>query len=409
MSFPNVEMIYLDVTSSCRSAQNAGMQRMTRKIYVELSTRVDITPLCWNEIGRFYQRLGPKELQLLTNPFEGSSYASARPESRGQNPVAEFLRFISLSRFQFESLTAEDIFLAPDILHDTRRWSLPKRIAGTKARTVAIFHDATSLRLTSVYNARRRTSRYRGYIELLAEFDLVISISQEAQDDLHYFWRKFGCEPTATCLETWPVEFDPVPRGDIAEKRQDLVIYVSSLDPRKNHLTLLAAAQRLWDTSLSFELQIIGRATNCSRKIVKQLELLRRLGKPVRWLQHVDDATLLRAYRDCRFTVYPSLMEGFGLPIAESLWHGKPCICGGNGALGEVARGGGCLIVDQTSTAALAEGIKTLLSDRQLYSRLSSEARSRKFRSWSDYIDKLLRHLSPDRPPAFASSATSEV
>jgi glycosyltransferase involved in cell wall biosynthesis len=117
----------------------------------------------------------------------------------------------------------------------------------------------------------------------------------------------------------------------------------------------------------------------------------------VRWLQHVDDVTLLRAYRECRFTVYPSLMEGFGLPIAESLWHGKPCVCGGNGALGEVARGGGCLIVDQTSPEALADGIKTLLQDRQLYSRLTDEARARKFRSWSDYIEKLLMHLRPHR------------
>jgi glycosyltransferase involved in cell wall biosynthesis len=87
-------------------------------------------------------------------------------------------------------------------------------------------------------------------------------------------------------------------------------------------------------------------------------------------------------------------MEGFGLPIAESLLHGKPCVCGGNGALGEVARGGGCVIVDQTSVDALAEGIKTLLLDRQLYARLSDEARARKFRSWSDYIDKFFGHLA---------------
>ena len=88
-------------------------------------------------------------------------------------------------------------------------------------------------------------------------------------------------------------------------------------------------------------------------------------------------------------------MEGFGLPIAESLWHGKPCVCGGNGALGEIARGGGCLIIDQTSPAAMAEAIKALLLDRQLYSRLCDEARTRKFRPWSDYINKLLGHLQP--------------
>jgi glycosyltransferase involved in cell wall biosynthesis len=120
---------------------------------------------------------------------------------------------------------------------------------------------------------------------------------------------------------------------------------------------------------------------------------MRLRGRPIRWLRHVDDATLLRAYRDCRFTVYPSLMEGFGLPIAESLWHGKPCVCGGNGALGEIARGGGCLIVDQTDEDALANGIKELLTDERANARLCDEARARKFRTWNDYIDNLLAHL----------------
>jgi glycosyltransferase involved in cell wall biosynthesis len=104
---------------------------------------------------------------------------------------------------------------------------------------------------------------------------------------------------------------------------------------------------------------------------------------------------LLREYDDCRFTVYPSLMEGYGLPIMESLLHGKPCICGGNGALGEVSRGGGCLIVDQTSAESLAGGIEQLLQDRQLYARLCDEARARRFRSWADYIDKFLCYLQP--------------
>ena len=132
---------------------------------------------------------------------------------------------------------------------------------------------------------------------------------------------------------------------------------------------------------------------------MRQIWNLRLGGRPLRWLRHVDDETLLREYRDCRFTVYPSLMEGFGLPIAESLWHGKPVVCGGNGALGEIARGGGCLIVDQTSVDALAEAIKSLLLDNELYSRLCAEARARKFRSWSDYIAKLLQHLQRESQP----------
>jgi hypothetical protein len=56
------------------------------------------------------------------------------------------------------------------------------------------------------------------------------------------------------------------------------------------------------------------------------------------------------------------------------------------------------LIVDQTSEDALASGIKKLLSDQEAYVRLCTEARARKFRSWPDYIEKLLGHLqSPSK------------
>ena len=86
-------------------------------------------------------------------------------------------------------------------------------------------------------------------------------------------------------------------------------------------------------------------------------------------------------------------MEGFGLPIVESLGHGKPAVCGGNGALGEIARGGGCLIVDQTNEQSLADGIEKLLTDKETYLRLRDEAGARTFRNWSDYMDSLLVHL----------------
>jgi glycosyltransferase involved in cell wall biosynthesis len=88
-------------------------------------------------------------------------------------------------------------------------------------------------------------------------------------------------------------------------------------------------------------------------------------------------------------------MKVYSMTIVECLLHGKPFICGGNGALGEVSRGGGCLIVDQTSAESLAGGIEQLLQDRQLYARLSDEARARRFRSWADYIDKFLCYLQP--------------
>jgi len=366
---------------------------MTRRIFAELSKRAPVMPICWNRIGRFYQRLGAVEHKLLARPFDINSRPTRRPEIRGENPIAELRRFAFLSRFDFaSSLTENDVFISPDSHHDSRRKHLPGLIRTTRVRSLAIFHDAARLRLSSLYGIRER--RYREYIESLAAFDHVICISQEARDDLHQLWHQFGCRPTSATVEPWPAEMrDGGPENDKSAASR-LIVCVGSLDPRKNHFTLLLAARNLWREGLDFELHLIGRATKFSRrKIMSEIRNLQGEGRPIRWLRHVDDETLLREYRDCRFTVYPSLMEGYGLPIVESLLHGKPVVCGGNGALGEVAREGGCLIVDQTSIETIAGAIKKLLTDRQLYEQLCDEARSRKFRSWSDYIDGLLKHV----------------
>jgi glycosyltransferase involved in cell wall biosynthesis len=230
---------------------------------------------------------------------------------------------------------------------------------------------------------------------------LVICVSHSSRDELLRLWNEFGTLPTQTAVETWPVELTEGEQGQPWRPARDLIVSVGSFEPRKNQIALLRAAEKLWESGLIFDLELIGRSTSYfGGKVKAELCRLRRTNRAIRWSKHVNDQTLHRSYRACRFTVYPSLMEGFGLPIAESLAYGKPCVCGGNGALGEVARGGGCLIVDQTSEDVLAAAIKKLLTEADSYERLCTEARARKFRSWSDYTEKLLEHLEITRRQA---------
>lgn len=398
-------MIYLDVTSSCKAAKNTGMQRMTRSLYSHLRKRLAVTPICWNNTGNCYQHLGSRELKILQTPFQFSSKATARPEWRGETSFAELHRLLSRKILNLHNeLSSEEVLLIPDFYSDLRTELLPEVIAKTRVRAVAIFHDAGALRLPQLSNKAEK--RFRNYIDSLASFDLVICISQESREDLLRQWAKSRAVPTATCVESWPTEFTETMRDRDSTNTCNVIACIGSFEPRKNHLTLLGAAEKLWAQGYDFELQFVGRTTGYyAPKMLPALWRLQRRGRPLRWLRHVNDERLHDVYRSCRFTVYPSLFEGFGLPIAESLWHGKPCICGGNGALGEVARGGGCLIVDQTSEETLASAIKTLLTDQETYVRLCAEARSRRFRRWSDYIDRLLERLEPSHSTAPISVA----
>ncbi len=67
----------------------------------------------------------------------------------------------------------------------------------------------------------------------------------------------------------------------------------------------------------------------------------------------------------------------------------RPVICGRNGAIGEVASGGGCYQIDQNNEDVLAQAIRCLLNDKPVYDRLYAEGRARSFLSWDDYIEDL--------------------
>jgi glycosyltransferase involved in cell wall biosynthesis len=401
-------MIFIDVSGACKSPRHTGIQRITRNICRELREQVPITPISWNRIGNRFQLLGGPERNLLKQPFQVANEPIARPEIRGENFFAELHRqFFRPGVRLGDKLSSDDALLVPDIYRDGRLKEMPRLLAQTRARTVAIFHDAAALSLPQLYP--KAAPRFRAYIESLAAFDLVICVSNASRAELLRLWSESSTAAAETVVESWPTDLSNVTRQDaISSRSRNLIVCVGSFEPRKNHLTLLRAVEKLWKAGICFELELIGRSSgDFGGNVVSELRRLQRAGVNARWSKQVNDQALHHAYRECRFTVYPSLTEGFGLPILESLSHGKPVICGGNGALGEVARDGGCLTVDQTDEEELAKGMKKLLTDQVAYERLCNEAHVRRFRSWADYIEKLLDHLrrvSPEKvlPPAVA-------
>jgi glycosyltransferase involved in cell wall biosynthesis len=87
--------------------------------------------------------------------------------------------------------------------------------------------------------------------------------------------------------------------------------------------------------------------------------------------------------------VFPSLHEGFGLPVAESLALAVPVVTSNYGSTAEIAREGGCLLVDPRNDDAIAAAMRKLLTDDHLHARLLAECLARTPRSWADYADEL--------------------
>jgi glycosyltransferase involved in cell wall biosynthesis len=403
--------ILIDVTGSCRSAKNTGVQRVTRGIYAELAARGSLTAICWNRVGNFYHLLGEPESEYLIAPFRKYRAPVGRPDLRGEKLPGELRRYFRRRPIAVApALQKGSILLVPDIYFDERTRLLPEALRHSTGRSVAIFHDAATLSLGMLSPAA--ASAFRRYVESLAAFDHVICISEQSRSDLLELWRQYGIKNVPeTCVEGWPLAVEPNKQALNGQRNgTKTVLCISSFEQRKNHLRLLEAAEHLWSTGCEFELRLVGRSTGAwGRKVVPRIHWLQAKGRPISWLKHVDDHTLLRAYRECHFTVYPSLGEGFGLPIIESLSHGKPCICGRNGALGEIATAGGCLLVDQTNVAELAHAMRQLVNDKETHSSLASNARERRFRSWSEYGTTLVDYLYDQETTSSSSRADIEL
>jgi glycosyltransferase involved in cell wall biosynthesis len=236
---------------------------------------------------------------------------------------------------------------------------------------------------------------FAGNLAAVRYFDRVATISGAAAAE-YGGWRTslsaIGVEgPTIQAIHL-PVEAaEPNPddwtaaRARFVVGRLPLVLVVGSHEPRKNHLAVLHAAELLWREGLQFSLSFVGGNAWGSEPFARRVAELQRQGRPVDTESRLSDGQLWAAYRLARCTVFPSLNEGFGLPVAESLWAGTPAITSHFGSMAELAAGGGALTVDPRDDHSLADGLRNLLVDDALHGRLAEEARRRPPRTWDMY------------------------
>ena len=376
---------------------NTGVQRMVRGLFAALDCRTEVMPLLWSSKLNSYCRLSTRELQFLVQPFARHSKASAKPEALSAPfPWSKAVRHLRHRKRRFAldaAATRDDVLFVPEIFQDHRVEKFRAGKADFPGRSYAVFHDAIALRLPE-FTAPERQRRFPDYVRALASFDKVLCVSREVEADLRFFWNSYGIATAPTARLGWPIDFGqprPAPQPNFNARR---ALYVATLERRKNHVALLKATEKLWSTGLDFELILVGRTTaDWGATVLGEVDHLVKRGRPVKWRRHVSDQALHQAYRDCSFTVYPSLREGFGLPILESLWHGRPCVCGADGAIGEAAHGGGCLTITGADAESLARGMRELLANETMYRRLFAEACGRMFRSWDDYTHDLLREI----------------
>jgi len=227
---------------------------------------------------------------------------------------------------------------------------------------VVTVHDLAVLRHPETFNQWTRRYSRLCVPRVARAARLVIAVSEHTKRELVELLRTPE-EKIRVVLNGVDEVFGP----DGPAESGDYVLAVGTLEPRKNLARLAAATRRL-----GVELRVVG-ASGWGR-----VELG---GDGVRRLGRVSDEELARLYRGARCLAYPSLYEGFGIPIVEAMASGTPVVTSRGGATEEVA-GGAAVLVDPLEPASIAAGIEEAVARREELVRAGLE-RARDF-SWAE-------------------------
>jgi glycosyltransferase involved in cell wall biosynthesis len=272
-----------------------------------------------------------------------------------------------------------------------------RRLSGLAAhspnRVVLVGYDCIPIVSAELVPTAEPT-RFVQYLALVKHADLVAAISESAAREFRGFVDALPTQGlTGPSVRACPLAFEaPQAAADDGQPRlpdEPEVVVVGSHDPRKNHLAVLHAAEVLWRAGLRFRLRLLGSGGWTTTAFDRRVAALRKAGRSLAVERGVDDGDLWVAYRRARFTVFTSFHEGFGLPVAESLAAGTPVVASGHGAVGEVAAGGGALLVDPGDDRELVDAMRLLLTDDGALDELRHAARARPSRTWDDYADDL--------------------
>lgn len=175
------------------------------------------------------------------------------------------------------------------------------------------------------------------------------------------------------------------------------LLSVATLEPRKNLNGLLDAYTQL-DTSIQqqYPLVIVGAKGWEASHFYKRLQQLHKQGR-VQLLGYLPQQEMPLLYAAAKMLIYPSLYEGFGMPVLEAMAQQTPVITSNCSSLPEVAQGAACL-VDPHDTAALAQTITELLNNPVLQQQLIQKGlqRSQQY-SWENSAQRMLDCWSVNR------------
>jgi glycosyltransferase involved in cell wall biosynthesis len=371
--------IYLDVSAAVH--RRAGLGR-----YADSLVRA-LLPLLGDRLTLFYNR------EQGIEPLEGLEHLPARTVALGYKPWRMAVWAGQLAHAGFNRLLP-----GAELFHATEHLLLP--LHGVP--TVLTVHDLIFRQFPQHHKPLNRM-----YLNLTMPLycrraTRIIAVSEQTRRDVMAAYG-ISAEKITVIHEAADLRFRPQPPEAIASARaryglpERYLLFVGTIEPRKNLARLLAAFERVRSAGLTDALVIVGKRGWLYDDFFAALEVS-PAREAVLFPGYVRDADLAAVCAGAQVLVLPSEYEGFGLPVLEAMACGTPVVCSNASSLPEVA-GDAALLFAPMDVDAITATLERVLTDADLRADLRARGLSQAAHfSWQRAAQETLavyRQLTP--------------
>ena len=377
------DAVLVDMQHTSHTALATGIQRVARQSAVRWANTHDVTFVGWAHDEKALRRLTSAERKVA---LHGGAGADQRAAS-GNHVVVPW----------------QCTYVLPELATEPRRTARMLALASwSRSRTGVIGFDCVPLSSAET-TAPGMAAAFANNLAAVRQMDRVAAISHAAAAEYEGWRRMLGASgvpgpdvrPVMLPIEATVAgpEALAAARAELVVDHLPLVLCVGSHEPRKNHLGVLQAAEIAWRAGSRFSLAFVGGNSWGGDEFGREVARLQDAGRPVVTVSAISDDLLWGAYALARCVVFPSLNEGFGLPVAEAIATGTPVITSAFGSMSEIAAHGGALLVDPRDDDAIAHALRCLVDDDEVHGRLAAQAAAAPHTTWDDYADEVWKFL----------------
>lgn len=323
------------------------------------------------DLVRILKQYYPNNEYVLYNPklknlpffSEGNNFKIVTPSG-----IMKKLHFIWRTYGIAKNQTVKEL----DLYHGLSG-EIPVNLPDSVKKVVTI-HDLIFERYPQLYSKWDRKAHFKKFKYAVDNADAIVAISEQTKQDI-ITYLKVAPEKIDViyqgCAQAFKEQYSPEELQNTKEKYNlpaEFILTVGTIEERKNAFSLVKAIKDI-DTNLV----LIGKKTDYSKGIEQYIKE-HSLENKVTFLQGLTLTELAQMYQLATIFAYPSIFEGFGIPIIEALYSGTPVITTNSGVFPE-AGGPDSIYIDEQNIEEIKDAIELLLADKEKRELIASKGK----------------------------------